>query len=211
MEALNATARRLFAEHGYGNVGLETIAQTAGVSKGALYHHFSSKAELFRHVLARVQHDVGEQVARAADAAADPWEGLLAGCRAFLGAATDPEIQQIMLLDGPAVLGWQDWRELDDESSARHLAEALSSLMTDGVLARRPVEPLVRLLSGAMNEAAVWLAHSPDAKADLAATMDTLTPMLESLRATQKAPSSKGWGLRTAVGDTGIEPVTSSV
>ncbi|WP_409490830.1 TetR/AcrR family transcriptional regulator [Amycolatopsis sp. cmx-11-12] len=182
MEALTATARRLFAEHGYGNVGLETIAQTAGVSKGALYHHFSSKADLFRHVLSTVQHDVGEQVAQAADSAPDPWTGLLAGCRAFLAAATDPEIQQIMLLDGPSVLGWQDWRELDDESSARHLAEALTGLMTDGVLAKRPVEPLVRLLSGAMNEAAVWLAHSPDPKSDLSATMDTLTPMLESLR-----------------------------
>ncbi|WP_414940296.1 TetR/AcrR family transcriptional regulator [Amycolatopsis sp. cmx-11-51] len=181
-EALTATARRLFAEHGYGNVGLESIAQTAGVSKGALYHHFSSKADLFRHVLAVVQHSVGEQVALAADAAPDSWAGLLAGCRAFLAAATEPEIQQIMLLDGPSVLGWQDWRELDDEYSARHLAEALTGLMADGVLAKRPVEPLVRLLSGAMNEAAVWLAHSPDPKSDLAATMDTLTPMLESLR-----------------------------
>ncbi|MEU3626516.1 TetR family transcriptional regulator [Amycolatopsis coloradensis] len=182
MEALTATARRLFAEHGYGNVGLETIAQSAGVSKGALYHHFSSKADLFRYVLSTVQHDVGEQVARAADSAPDSWAGLLAGCRAFLAAATDPEIQQIMLLDGPSVLGWEDWRELDDESSARHLAEALTGLMTDGLLATRPVEPLVRLLSGAMNEAAVWLAHSPDPKSDLAATMDTLTPMIESLR-----------------------------
>lgn len=181
--ALSATARRLFAEHGYGNIGLETIAQAAGVSKGALYHHFSSKADLFRHVLARVQHEVGEQVAQAAEAVADSWEGLLAGCRAFLAAATDPEIQRIMLVDGPAVLGWKDWRELDAESSARHLAEALTALMTEGVLAKRPVEPMVRLLSGAMNEAAVWLAHSPDPKADLAATMDTLTPMIESLRA----------------------------
>ncbi|QXV56329.1 TetR/AcrR family transcriptional regulator [Amycolatopsis sp. TNS106] len=189
MEALTATARRLFAEHGYGKVGLETIAQTAGVSKGALYHHFSSKAELFRHVLGVVQHDVGEQIARAADAAPDSWAGLLAGCRAFLTAATDPDTQQIMLLDGPSVVGWQDWRELDEESSARHLAEALTELMTGGVLAERPVEPLVRLLSGAMNEAAVWLAHSPDPKADLAATMDTLTPMIEALRLPASLPA----------------------
>nr|WP_225953336.1 TetR/AcrR family transcriptional regulator [Kibdelosporangium phytohabitans] len=179
---MSATARRLFAEHGYGNVGLETIAQTAGVSKGALYHHFTSKADLFRHVLADVQHDVGEQVAQAADAAQDAWQGLLAGCRAFLTAATDPEVQRIMLVDGPAVVGWQDWRALDKESSAQHLAEALTALVSEGVLADRPVEPMARLLSGAMNEAAVWLAHSPDPAADLAATMDALAPMVESLR-----------------------------
>ncbi|ONI81639.1 TetR family transcriptional regulator [Actinosynnema sp. ALI-1.44] len=182
VQALSATARRLFAAHGYGNVGLETIAQAVGVSKGALYHHFSSKADLFRHVLADVQHDVGEQVARAADAETDPWQGLLAGCRAFLSAATDPEVQRIMLVDGPAVIGWQDWRALDKESSARHLAEALTALVTDGIIADKPVEPMARLLSGAMNEAAVWLAHSPDPATDLAATMAALEPMIESLR-----------------------------
>lgn len=183
IRALSATARRLFAAHGCNNVGLLTIANEAGVSKGALYHHFTSKTALFRHVLTEVQHDVGTQVAQAADAEPDPWQGLIAGCRAFLAAATDPEVQQIMLVDGPATVGWEDWRELDRESSAHHLTEALTALMADGVLTVRPVEPVTRLLSGAMNEAAMWLAHSPDPAADLAAAVDALTPMLESLRA----------------------------
>ncbi|MCP3802961.1 TetR/AcrR family transcriptional regulator [Allokutzneria sp. A3M-2-11 16] len=181
--ALHTTARRLFAEHGYPNVGLETIAQAAGVTKGALYHHFSSKAALFRHVLARIQDEVGERVHQAADAHPDPWTQLVEGCRAFLDAGTDPEVQQIMLIDGPAVLGWNEWRTLDDQSSARHLADALHTLVDTGTIPRQPVEPLARLLSGAMNEAALWLAQSDDTEADRDATMAALTRMLTALRA----------------------------
>ncbi|MEU1730676.1 TetR/AcrR family transcriptional regulator [Streptosporangium sp. NPDC020145] len=179
--ALLRESRRLFAAEGYGAVGLSQIVDAAGVTKGALYHHFDGKAALFRAVLAQVQEEVGRHVAATADAEPDPWDRLVAGCHAFLTASTGPDVRRIMLIDGPAVLGWREWRALDEAASARHLADALTLLMETGVIPERPVAPLTHLLSGAMNEAALWLADSAD-PGDLAETGAALTRMLESLR-----------------------------
>ncbi|MEU4834219.1 TetR/AcrR family transcriptional regulator [Streptosporangium sp. NPDC023615] len=181
-QALLREGRRLFATLGYGAVGLSEVVRAAGVTKGALYHHFDGKAALFRAVLEQVQEEVAEEVAATADAQDDPWARLVAGCQAFLNAGTAPDVRQIMLVDGPAVLGWAEWRALDEAASARHLAEALTALIDAGTIARQPVAPLTHLLSGAMNEAALWLAGSEDPE-DLAATRAALSRMLESLRA----------------------------
>jgi AcrR family transcriptional regulator len=174
-------SRHLFATRGYGPVGLAEIVRAAGVTKGALYHHFDSKAQLFRAVLEQVQQEVADKVVEAAASHADAWTQLTAGCQAFLAASTDPDIQRIMLIDGPAVLGWNEWRALDEATSARHLAETLGLLIEQGTIAAQPVEPLTHLLSGAMNEAALWLATStnPD---DLAHTWSALSRLLEALR-----------------------------
>ncbi len=176
--------RRLFAAHGYADVSLSGIVAAARVTKGALYHHFDGKPALFRAVLDEVQGEVADAVAATADAEPDPWDRLTAGCRAFLAAATAPGVRRIMLVDGPAVLGWSAWREMDEANSARHLADALADLAASGVLADRPVEPAARLLSGAMNEAALWLAD-PRAPGDPDAVWEALEPMLESLRASR--------------------------
>ncbi|WP_327087187.1 TetR/AcrR family transcriptional regulator [Nonomuraea sp. NBC_01738] len=162
---LLAESRKLFAAHGYGAVRLAEIVRAAGVTKGALYHHFDSKSALFKAVLGQVHEEVGAKVAATADAEDGPWEQFTAGCRAFLLASTDPDVQQIMLIDGPAVLGWTLWRALDEGASARHLAEALGALIDAGILDPQPVEPLTHLLSGAMNEAALWLAATDDPRA----------------------------------------------
>ncbi|MEV6400768.1 TetR/AcrR family transcriptional regulator [Streptomyces sp. NPDC051907] len=175
-------SRRLFASKGYGAVGLSEIVAAAGVTKGALYHHFGSKTDLFRAVLEEVQQEVGRTVATTADAEDDPWAQFTAGCQAFLTASTDPEVQRIMLVDGPAVLGWSEWRALDEEASARHLAQAISGLIESGAIAPQPVAPLTHLLSGAMNEAALWLAGS-ESPNDLADARAALSRMLEALRA----------------------------
>ncbi len=173
--------RRLFAARGYGPVGLSEVVSAAGVTKGALYHHFESKAELFAAVLGEVAGEVADHVSREAAEHDDPWEQLLAGCRAFLSASTASGVQQILLLDGPAVLGWARWRSIDDETSARDLTDALEYLVATGAIAAQPIAPLARLLSGAMNEAALWLAEQPDRRAadDVWAA---LHKMLESLR-----------------------------
>ncbi|NRQ35657.1 TetR/AcrR family transcriptional regulator [Nonomuraea sp. NN258] len=181
LRTLLAESRSLFAARGYAAVGLAEIVRSAGVTKGALYHHFDGKAALFRAVLQQVQQEVGERIAAAADAHADPWEQLLAGCRAFLAAGADPEVRQIMLIDGPAVLGWNEWRAMDEAASARHLTDALTTLVGDGTIAAQPVEPLARLLSGAMNEAVLWLAASQDPR-DLADSTAALTRLLDGLR-----------------------------
>jgi AcrR family transcriptional regulator len=175
-------SRRLFATHGYAAVGLAEIVRAAGVTKGALYHHFEGgKTDLFRAVLGQVQAEVADIVATTADAEPDAWAQLAAGCRAFLTASTDPAVSRIMLIDGPAVLGWSEWRAMDDAGSASHLADALTALIEAGVIAPQPVPPLTRLLSGAMNEAALWLAET-GTQADLDAVLTALSRMLEALR-----------------------------
>ncbi|MGW6539746.1 TetR/AcrR family transcriptional regulator [Streptomyces sp. NPDC055051] len=177
--ALLDEGRRRFAADGYHHVVLAEVARAAGVTKGAAYHHFDSKAGLFRAVVAEVQRELGERVATAADRHDDLWEQLRAGCRAFLDAGSDPAVRRILLVDAPTVLGWDEWRALDEESSARHLTEALTTLAEAGVIADQPVEPLARLLSGAMNEAALWIARGGDPRAT-AASLDRL---LSGLRA----------------------------
>ncbi|MCP3769188.1 MULTISPECIES: TetR/AcrR family transcriptional regulator [Streptomyces] len=180
-QALVRESRRLFSTVGYGSVGLSEIVHAAGVTKGALYHHFSSKADLFRAVLEQVQQEVAERIAETADAREDTWEQLVSGCRAFLTVSTDPTIQRIMLVDGPAVLGWSEWRAMNETTSGRHLAQVLGDLIDEGVIAAQRVEPLTHLLSGAMNEAALWLATSTDPR-NPDDTQDALVAMLESLR-----------------------------
>src|SRR5690606_16100235 len=111
----------------------------------------------------------------------DPWQQLQAGCAAFIRAAADPDVQRIMLIDGPAVLGWNEWRAIDETASARHLAEVLTALAESGVIAPQPIAPLTRLLSGAMNEAVLWLAQSAG-PGDLDDTLAALARLLEGLR-----------------------------
>ncbi|MFC8195067.1 TetR/AcrR family transcriptional regulator [Streptomyces sp. NPDC057298] len=180
--ALLAEGRRRFAADGYHDVVLAEVAQAAGVTKGAAYHHFESKAGLFRAVVAQVQHELGECVAEAAERYEDPWEQLRAGCRAFLAAGSDPAVRRILLVDAPTTLGWDEWRAMDEESSARHLTEALQALVEAGIIDDQPVEPLARLLSGAMNEAVLWLARSADPRAR-SQTERALDRLLDGLRA----------------------------
>lgn len=158
-----AEGRRRFAVDGYHHVVPAEVAEAVGVTKGAAYHHFDSKAGLFRAAVCEVRREPGERVAAEAERHEDLWEQLRAGCRAFLAAGTDPAVRQILLVDAPTVLGWDEWRALDEESSARHLAEALTALTAAGIIAEQPVEPLARPLSGAMNEAALWIAQGGDA------------------------------------------------
>ena len=179
--ALVGKARRLFANRGYANVSLNEIVAGAGVTKGALYHLFAGKEDLFRVVVQDVHQDVASRVASAAPDA-DPWTQLLTGCEMFLRASTEPGIQQIMLIDAPAVLGWGVWRELDAATSMQQLDAVLRELMDKGVIVEQPAAPLVHLLSGAMNEAALWLAHSADRERDLADVMAVLGRMLLALR-----------------------------
>jgi AcrR family transcriptional regulator len=178
---LVATARALFAEKGYPHVTLGDVLAKAGVSKGALYHYFESKEDLFRAVLAQVHEEIARTVGAVDDE--DRWTRLTKGCRTFLAAATDVRNQRIILVDAPAVLGWETWRELDAMTSMRHLTELLQELVDDGTIVDQPVAPLAHLLSGAMNEAALWLAASHVPERDLDHVMASLTRMLTGLRA----------------------------
>lgn len=188
-EQREATKRRLievgrgvFASTGYTAAASEEIVQLAGVTRGALYHHFDGKEGLFRAVLEEVQAEVAARITQASEAAADLWGQLVAGCHAFLEASLDPAVQRIMLLDAPAVLGWEIWRQIDAAQSGRLLAEVLDMLAAERQIHPLPLEALTRLLSGAMNEAALWIARSDDPQRALEEAKTALDALLRSLR-----------------------------
>lgn len=185
-----ATARQirdvaveLFASDGYAGVGLDEIAARSKVTRGAVYHHFGSKSGLFSAALECVQERVAERVARAAESADSAWAGLVLGCHAFLDAGSDPQIHRIMLVDGPAVLGWREWRQLDAANSRRLLENGLVELEDDGILAAGVARAATPLLSGAMNEAVLWIADSAHPVRDTSAARAALDRLLDSLRA----------------------------
>lgn len=183
MARLLSVARASFAEHGYAAAATEDLVRSAGVTRGALYHHFESKEGLFRAVLAEVHAEVGQRVGTAAEAASDDWQALLAGCRAFLAAANDKGVQRIMLIDGPSVLGWTEWRGMDAQHSLRMLQEHLALLADRGMLRTAHVPALAHMLSGAMNELALWVAQRSDPAVALEEAVAVLERTLEGLRA----------------------------
>jgi AcrR family transcriptional regulator len=181
--ALIAAARVLFAEKGYAGVGTEEIVQRAGVTRGALYHHFrGGKEDLFHAVLVQVSAETTQRVLAKADAAGDPWETLMVGVDAFLDASAIPEVQRIMLVDGPAVLGWDVWRAADGEFALSALEQALQHAMDTGGMVSQPARPLAHVLLGAIDEAAMVVARAEDPEAARVEMGQTMRRLLEGLR-----------------------------
>jgi AcrR family transcriptional regulator len=177
--ALIAAARPLFAERGYAEVGTEEIVRAAGVTRGALYHHFDGKRELFEAVYVQIEVELTEQIASGAlrAGAAEPLEAMRAGAEMFLDACTVPEVQRIALLDGPAVLGWDRWREIGAEHGLGLIEATLQAAIDSGAVAEQPVRPLAHVLMGALDEAAMLVARAEDpaaARAEVGGTLDTL-------------------------------------
>jgi len=158
--ALTAAATALFAERGFHGTPAELVVRRAGVTSGALYHHFGDKRGLFRAALEAVEADLAKRVATAAAAGGDPWERLELGVAEYLRACGEPTVRRIVLLDGPSVLGSEEWHTIDAAHHLRPLAAALAASMRAGLLERRPAEPLARLLLGALTEAGL---AAPDA------------------------------------------------
>ena len=175
-------ACEVFTRDGYAHASTEEIVRLAGVTRGALYHHFMSKEGLFQAVLGFVQQQVGLRIEAVIGETEDVWEQLMTGSIAFLEASVDPQVQQIMLIDAPSVLGWSLWREMDAQYSMKSLREALSDLIAQGQLPQLPLHALTHLLSGAMNEAALWIAQSEDSENALAEATHALKYLLTSLR-----------------------------
>ena len=159
---LVAAGRRLFAERGYGGVGTEEIVRAGGVTRGALYHHFEGKKDLFRAVYEDVESELVEQIAGVALSAGDPVAALRAGARAWLDACEEPSIQQIALLDAPSVLGWEEWREIGMRYGFGLVQGTLQAAMDAGLLEPAPVKPLAHLIVGAVDEAAMVIARADD-------------------------------------------------
>jgi AcrR family transcriptional regulator len=177
--ALVAAARPLFAERGFAGVGTEEIVRAAGVTRGALYHQFADKRELFAAVFEQVEAKLSERIGAAAisSGAADPLAALRAGTTAWLDASTEPETQRIVLLDGPAVLGWERWRAIAMHYGFGLVETVLQAAIDAGQLAPQPVPPLAHVLIGAVDEAALYVATSADparARAEVEAVLERL-------------------------------------
>jgi AcrR family transcriptional regulator len=181
--ALIAAARPLFAERGYAGVGTEEIVQGAGLTRGALYHHFrGGKEDLFRAVLVQISAETTQLVMEAALATSDPFEALVVGADAFLDACASHEVQQIMLIDGPSVLGWEVWRAADSDYALALLEAALQRAIDAGRLIDQPARALAHVLIGALDEAAMVVARADDQEAARAEMAQTVRRLLEGLR-----------------------------
>ncbi|HEX2071640.1 MAG TPA: TetR/AcrR family transcriptional regulator [Thermoleophilaceae bacterium] len=179
-------ARELFTERGYGGVGTEEIVRRAKLTRGALYHHFADKKDLFRAVHEQIEGEVMEAIAaQMADAEADPYALLVIGTRAYLDVCTDPAITRVTLVDAPSVLGWEEWREIDMRHGLGIVIAGLQGGMDAGVLRRQPVRPLAHLMLGAMGEAGMMIANAPDPKTARAEIEPALLGMLDGLRTTR--------------------------
>jgi len=163
-QRLVAAARALFAERGYTGVATEEIVQAAGVTRGALYHQFRDKAGLFAAVAESVHAEIAQRITAGAraDGPTDPMATLEAGMRRFLEACADPTVERIILLDAPAVLGWQAWREQAEHYGLGLLQYALQAAIDAGVITPQPVVPLAHALIGALSECAMYLARAQD-------------------------------------------------
>jgi AcrR family transcriptional regulator len=163
-DALVTAARALFAAHGFAQVSAEAIVTAAGVTRGALYHHFADKTELFAAVFEAVEADAIGRIAREVAAAgpADPIEAIRLAAAAWLDAAAEPEVLKIALVDGPAVLGWLRWREIGGRYGMALTQQLIEAAIAEGRLSPQPVEPLAHVLLGAVREAALYLAAAPD-------------------------------------------------
>jgi len=183
--ALITAARRLFGAEGFAEVSAERIVREAGMTRGALYHQFDDKADLFAAVLEEVEAGIAQRVVGAV-AGFDPADTtgmLLAGAGAWLDASSEPDLQRIVLLDGPSVLGWDRWREI----CLRHTVGLIAALLQDGIdrgsLPPQPVQALTHVLVGAVDEAALYIAQADDgamARADMDLVLRRLTHALSA-------------------------------
>jgi len=180
--ALLAAARELFVTKGYFDTGTEEIVAKAKVgTRGALYHHFDDKRALFRAVFEAVEQDLLTR-AIPASTSASAWDQLIAGLQSFLTAALEPEVQRIILVDGPAVLGWNDWRELEAQYGVTMIEAALDIAMNEGTIRRQPRRELAHLILAAVDEAALLIAHSDNPKGARRNASKALDHLLEGLR-----------------------------
>jgi AcrR family transcriptional regulator len=174
--------RTLFARRGFDGVSLEDIAGAAGVTRGALYHHFEGKLGVFREVTRSLLEEVGERILARAGRTLDAWEGLEEGCRAFLDEARRPAYRRIVLLEAPSVLGIREWQELDESYTTRSLHEALSELAEEGSLQTADPGALAEALSGAMNQLSLWASSDAAAGDQENRSEAARTAMKEILR-----------------------------
>jgi AcrR family transcriptional regulator len=176
--ALVAAGRRLFGTRGFAATSVEDIARDARLTTGALYHHFPTKATVFEAVFEQVHEDLMQASLQAAAGAAGPVDLMVAGFGAFLDAVLEPEVQRIIVTDGPAVLGLARFTELDERYAFAATVAAIEAANTAGALSVADPGTLARLLFGALTRAGLLIASSAEPKATRDAVGATLRAII---------------------------------
>jgi AcrR family transcriptional regulator len=180
--ALLSAAEELFAQGGYVDVSIDEICRRARVTKGALYHHFRDKRDLFRAVCTKVETEWADEIVDVVSGERDPLERMEIGCNAYLDACLDPARQRILLLDAPAVIGWEELRRIDAGRGLGLIGSVLGDAMDAGELERQPVEPLAQLILGALYESSLAIARDENPMRAREQIGAALARLLEGLR-----------------------------
>jgi len=181
--ALVSAAHKLFATRGFAASSLDEVLRAAGIARGGLYHHFASKTDLFRAVFEEQEKRLMAAVSAATVHKPDAWAAFRAGCEAFLDACLDPAVQRIILIDAPAVIGWEAMREIESRYALALLEGGLERAMQAGKIAKRPPRPLAHFLLGALSESAMAIARAADPETTMLASKRELARILTALAA----------------------------
>lgn len=181
-ERLEQVARKLFAQRGFSDVSAEELVAAAQVTRGALYHHYDGKEGLLAAVAENVMRELHAKLAAEAAGARDPLQGLQRGIRAFLDLGTKPATQRILLIDAPAVLGWQAWRAMDERYGLGLLRHGLAAATEAGLLTEYDPDMLAHLLLGALTEAAMMIVRAKNPASARKAAEHAIEAMIEGWR-----------------------------
>jgi AcrR family transcriptional regulator len=174
-------ATRLFAEHGYEGTSIEAVLSAAGVSRGALYHHFAGKEALFEAVVSAVSEQVTVELTEAVKGCADPLDAMRTAAIAWIGLAADPVIQRVVLVDAPSVLGWDRWRAMDDGRTLGTMRAMLQAISDSGRLPAELVGPFSHMILAALDEIVLVIARAPDPTAAVAEGRMAVQALLDRL------------------------------
>ena len=178
---LLAIATRMFAEHGYEDTSIEAVLREAGVSRGSLYHHFTSKGALFEAVAEEVETSVGTQTLAAAAGADGPVAALRAGSLNWIRLAGDPVVQRILLIDAPSVLGWERWRAMEEHHALGGIKMTLQVVVEEGKLRPELADTLAHVLLASMNEVALLVARAQDKETAMKDGADAVDELMQRL------------------------------
>ena len=174
-------ATRLFAEHGYEGTSIEAVLSAAGVSRGALYHHFAGKEALFEAVVSAVSDQVTVKLTEAVRGCVDPLDAMRTAAIAWIGLAADPVIQRVVLVDAPSVLGWDRWRAMDDGRTLGAMRAMLQAISDSGRLPAELVGPFSHMILAALDEIVLVIARAPDSAAAVAEGRMAVQALLDRL------------------------------
>ena len=180
-KALRRQARKLFAQKGYSGANTNELVERARVTKGALYHHFANKKELYQAVVEDMEQELVERI-EAAGAGRAPWERLSTMCSAYVDACREPALARMLVLEAPAVLGWKTWCNLEQRYEVAAFARCLREI--DGL--NEPAETLAQVILGALTTGARVIATAPDPEAARVEVHQTIDRLICGLRSTAR-------------------------